>query len=284
MLNDKKYRNFLIIIAVLVCISFGLVAFNGLVLKNKPVEYKAYYRATRDVPSYSALTSDMFEPVAVREDVVLDGLVTNLADISGMYADGPISEGEYLTYSLMTSTDKDKDYIYTIEIQAAYVADIAYGDNVDIYSLNKDNSVTLMFSNKKLYRAKTAAIADATTEDGYQPTYESASKMYLKVTQAEAIKYYASLRDCKLIVLPYNEKAMSSLTMQDQERELATIAQAEQEVQQAQANTVDYTVQADETYEIIASNFDIDETELRNVNPDFPELAEGMVIKVPVRQ
>ena len=272
-MNNTKYRNFLIIIGVLVLISAGMLAFNWFVLKSTPVEYKQYYRAVRDIPSYTELSSDMFEPVTVESSVNMDGMIDDLASVSGLYSTKALSQGEYLTEDNITNENNEAGLIYTIQINATYVADVAYDDVVDIYSLNQDNSVTLMFGKKKIYRPKTTAIADvATTEDDTaNPAYESASQMYIKVTENEMLRYYTSLRDAQLIVLPYDEKNSSELAEQNKEP-------VENEV----IDTFDYIVQEGDTWEIIAENFEVSVEDLTAANEGVDELVPGETITMPV--
>lgn len=272
-MKDKKYKVFLIIIALLVVISGALVAFNALVLKTEPIQYKTYYRANQNINSYTKLTTNMFDPVSVPDTMVMDGMISNIADVVNKYNSTFITKGEYLVTDKLTSDNGEAGLIYSIPITAAYVSDVAYDDYVDIYGIDGNYNITLMYGGKKIYRAKTAAINTENQTNGY----ESAATMYLHVTKDEMLKYYNSLRDTKLIVLSYNEgvttdmvNAIADSIMEKDNEEVNTIV-----------DTFEYVAIEGDTLESISEDFQVDINDIRLLNPGVTSVKPNDVIKIP---
>lgn len=273
-MKNKNYTLFLVVIGLLVAISVGMTAANYFILQNAEVEYKYYYRANQDIPSYSELSSGMFDKVAVPDTIKMSGMVENLADVVGKYNSAAIADGEYLVSSYITTDNSEAGKYYTIQITGSYVADVAYNDNVDVWLLASDNSLSLLFEGKKIYKAKTTAIGEAATDT----SYETAASMYIHVDEKEMIQYYSSLRDNKLIIIPYNEnydirEVVSNsglLDRRDDNNSNNTVV-----------NTYDYIAESGDTFEVIASNFQVDLEVLKGVNPNVSVIFEGDIIKIP---
>lgn len=272
-MKNKNYTLFLVVIGILVAISIGMTAANYFILQNAEVEYKYYYRANQDITPYTELSSSMFDKVAVPNTITMSGMVENLADVVGKYNSAEIAEGEYLVSSYITKDNSEAGKYYTIQITGSYVADVAYNDNVDVWLLASDNSLSLLFEGKKIYKAKTTAISDAT-----DASYETAASMYIHVDEKEMIQYYSSLRDNKLIIIPYNanydiREVVSSNGLSNKENE--------NKADDAVVNTYDYIAEDGDTFETIASNFQVDLEVLKGVNPNVTVIFEGDIIKIP---
>lgn len=279
-MKSKNQTLFLIVIALLVAISVGMTIVNSVVLKNEEVKYIYYYRATKDIPSYTELSADMFEAVPVEETVKLKGMIYsqagNKSELSGKYNKTPILAGEYMTSDLVQKENtEEKGAIYTIEIVGTFVSDVAYGDKVNIYLLNQKNEVEILFKDKMIYKAKTTAIADAATTETQSTAYEAASKLYIRVSENEMRQYYTSLRDNRIIIVSYNENFAADRVLSDGNLSNQVIDTPNVE------NTFPYIVIEGDTWESIAYEFDVDIEVLKGVNPSFSTISEGDSINIP---
>lgn len=276
-MDNKKFKYLLITMVALIISAFALFGVQNFVLNDGAPETIQVYVASREVAPYTVLTADMFAPVTVEETTQLPGMVTNLATATdGLhYSSNTIKKGSYLTESVITQDNGEEGLIYTMEVTASFIADVAYNDVVDIYVLSKDNTVTPLFTGKKLYKAKTESLA--TSADGSTSAYETASKMFIKVTNSEMVAYYTSLKDYKLIVLPFVPEYAGTST---NAAELISEQITYDETQTIEPSTFTYTVVNGDTYDVIASNFGVDVNLLREVNAN-KDLVAGDTMEIP---
>ena len=198
-MNETRYKKMKIYLGILVV--FAVILF---CLQNFGLPFLAkenltqYYRANQDIKPYMELTADMFTPVQVKVDEVPAGLVTNFSEVEGLYANGTIHKGEYLSPEKTMTSNGEEDCVYTMEITADYSGPVQY-DDIDIYTLSKDNVPSLLFKNKRLYSAGGQVLATDGEEGATQQTVD---KKYIKVTKEEMLEYYSKLHLYQFIILP----------------------------------------------------------------------------------
>ena len=196
--NDSKFKGYLIILLLLVALSAGMFVVQNFVIKTEEATYVNVYKSNQDIAAYERIDASMFQTIQVPEDAVAPGLLTEKEVgqyFGNSYAKSIIYQGEYLTSSLVTRTDEEKGLAYSMQIQPTYVADVAYNDLVDIYTIAPDGSVEELFTNKRLYKSKT----EQSVSTGQ---YQEAVKLYIRVTRQEMFQYYSLLRTHLFIVLP----------------------------------------------------------------------------------
>lgn len=196
-MNDKRYKTLISLMVAMLLVSVALFALdnyfasqdiNDATVGGNEQETIVIYRAIRDIPTYTVLTPNMFEPVTIPKisDV---GFITDINTVVGTYSRGWMFKGNFLTQSSFTTDNFEEGLSYSVEIRIDYSGNIAYGDIVDVYAVANNGTVLPLFTNKKLYQ-QTGQTGSAVT------------KIYVKVTRDELISYYSVLNSYKIAVIP----------------------------------------------------------------------------------
>lgn len=281
-MNETRYKKMKIYLGILVV--FAVILF---CLQNFGLPFLAkenltqYYRANQDIKPYMELTADMFTPVQVKVDEVPAGLVTNFSEVEGLYANGTIHKGEYLSPEKTMASNGEEDCVYTMEITADYSGPVQYDDYIDIYTLSKDNVPSLLFKNKRLYSAGGQVLATDGEEGATQQTVD---KKYIKVTKEEMLEYYSKLHLYQFIILPTAQEYAGT----DALKETGDTSGSDQTVaeqQPADENaSFQWTVKANETWDTIAKDWNTSVEDLKALNPSVTELKEGITIMIPAEK
>lgn len=270
---NQKMRTYLITMLVLVLLSAGMFVYVNFFSGREERQTATVYTANTDIVGYTEITPDLFTSREIPADAVVDGMVTNLSAVSGTYSKGPIYQGDILTESSITKEIDGKDMEYTINFQPTYSGDVAFGDIVDVYQISPSNEITLLYSRKKVEKAKTVS-SEAVTESG---TYEAATALYFKVTKEEMLEYYSKLNSYKFIVLPLN-MAYSDIE--------GLIEETDSNDDSTNYNITTETISQDGlTAKAYADMKGIDIDEFMNVNPTIANendlLENGTTVNIP---
>ncbi len=270
-MSNKRYTNMKIFLVILIVLAVVLFLIQNIGMPFLEQETTTqYYVAKTDIQPYTSITPDLFDAVEVDIDAVPSGFITNLDTAAGMYTSKYIYAGEYLTDSLLTVSNEEDDCVYTIEITSDYSGPLEYDGYVDIYLLSKDGIVTELFKSKRLYSASISTLEDGSTE--------TVATKYIKVTTAEMMQYYTNLNSYSIIILPI---ADAYVGITDDVTTPTVDNSTNDTTQDTTVETFEWVAEADDTWESLASDWDIDEDLLRELNPSIDEITEGVVVNIP---
>lgn len=281
-MNETRYKKMKIYLGILII--FAVILF---CLQNFGLPFLAkesmtqYYRANQDIKPYMELTADMFSPVEAKTGEVPAGLVTNFSEVEGLFANGTIHKGEYLSLEKTMTSNGEENCVYTMEINADYSGPVQYDDYIDVYTLSKDNVPALLFKNKKLYSAGGQVLAT----DGEQgTTQQTVDKKYIKVTKEEMLEYYSKLHLYQFIILPTAQEYAGADALKESGNASENGQTAENQPTGGENNSFQWTVKTNETWDSIAKDWNVSVEDLKALNPSVDELKEGITIMVPAEK
>ena len=276
MKENNKYKKLLRWNIILIIISVVIMGFSRFMFRPKDVEYTYVYVANRDITVHTELDEGMFDTVRipVGDTNTLPNLQTDFSFASESFADTNILKGEYLLKTSYTTENIEDDFVYTMEISPTFAGDLAYGDIIDVYTIDKGENIGLLYSNKKVYKGKTIS---TTATGAYEPTQQ----VYIKVTKQEMLDYYSKLRTHSFIALPitqdYTDADRSEIDGDNDDDSYVPEAPEEKVLES-------YTAAEGDTWEDLANFHGISTDELKRYNSTESEfeIVAGMTINVPV--
>lgn len=286
--TENKNRNtiFLVTSGIFIVAAIVLFVFQNFLIANKESETIQIFVANKNISAYDELTADLFTVQNIPKEgneAITTNLVTTVADFAAMYAKGDIYKGEALAKTMLIDSNEEEGMDYLILLDASYIGDVAYGDNVRVYTMNSTNGdVEILFDRKKIYKSRTntgeVSQEDIATAEAQGTTYEAAATMYIRVSAKELKEYYGKRQDRELIVVPILDNDFSK---KDDEAD-----KDDDSDDNSRATTLKHVVTGtSETLDSIAGQYGLTGEDLLEVNDDFDNtttvIPSGTEINIP---
>lgn len=303
--NKQRDSNKTLLISSVIFIAVAIVLFviQNFAIVGQKVETVNVYVANKEIKAYDALTPDMFTVTQVPKEgnaVILKEYATSVQDFANMFASTTINKGEILSKSRIVADNDEKGLDYTILLDAPYVGDVAYGDNIKVYAMDSTTgSIDVLFKQKKVYKSKVAGTEEVSQEEiavgeATGTTYEAATAMYIKVSATELKEYYTLRKTKEFIVVPIiNDDALSSTSSASDTT--TNDAKKEDEKKETEStvssstNKTNHVVTGDnETLETIAKQYSVSTSDLIKANSNIDStskvLAKGTEVAIPASE
>lgn len=293
-MNNKQDSNKILLISSVAFIAVAIILFvvQNFALGNDKVATMPVFVANREIKAYDALTADLFTMTSIPVEgnkVIADNYITKVEDFANMYASNTIKKGEILSKSRLTADNDEKGLDYSILLDAPYVGDVAYGDNVRVYVMDSvTGSTNVLFKRKKIYKSKVAGTEEVSQEDiataeATGTTYEAATAMYIKVSASELQEYYTLKKSKEFIVVPIlTDEGTASTDSSSNKDSQETLASA------GLTTTTNHVVTGDnETVDSIAKKYNTTSADIMKLNTELESstkvLAKGTEVKIPAQ-
>lgn len=297
-MNNKQDSNKILLISSVVFILVAIVLFvvQNFALSNKKVETVSVFMANKTIKPYDALTPDMFTVTSIPKEgntVITNQYATSIQDFANMFAKSTINKGEILSKSRIVADNDEKGLDYSVLLDAPYVGDVAYGDNVKVYAMDSvSESITVLFKRKKIYKSKIAATEEVAQEDiatseATGVDYEAATSMYIRVSAAELKEYYKVKRNKELIVVPIlNDEEIDVSNPTNGTQKPVKDEEEKEETTTQNTGRPNHVVTGDnETLETISKLTGVSTKDLIKANPSIDstsqKLAKGTEVVIP---
>lgn len=294
--NKQRDSNKTLLISSVIFIAVAIILFiiQNFAISGQKIETMNVFVANKEIKPYDALTADMFTVTAIPlegNSVIQKGYVTNVQEFANMFTNATISKGEILSKSRLIADNGEKGLNYTILLDAPYIGDVAYGDNVKVYAMDSTtNAIDVLFKRKKIYKSKVNGTQEVSQEDiataeATGTSYEAASTMYIKVSATELKEYFTLRKSKELIVVPITSDDTidtSSLT----DKNAGITEENESTVNTAITNHV--VTGDNETLETIAKQYNVSVESLIRANPTIDNssktISKGTEISIPASE
>ncbi|MTE20779.1 Flp pilus assembly protein CpaB [Streptomyces sp. TRM43335] len=145
-MNSRQRRGVILLLLSVLC---ALGAFAGVLSVIDDVESKVgpevtAYRLARDVPAYRALDTGSVEEVSIPERWLSDTAITDIDDVKGKIAAGPLKAGSLLQSDMVIDRPElqrgEQEIAIMIDAETGVAGKIRSGSRVNIYATFRDKN------------------------------------------------------------------------------------------------------------------------------------------------
>lgn len=195
----SKKRNNLLLVVLLIAVAGGMFAYQNFIMPAQQIAQKTVvFIAGKDIPADAKLTKEMFKPVEVTVDSVVEGSIQDVTAIEGKRLIGGLLKGEPVMAQRISEL-VDEEGTFYVKVEPDYPVDLREGEAVAVMQ-KTENDVEVLFERKIIYSSSQVT----NILEG-----ESISGFYLLLTQDELKEYYLAKESGGVIMTKIEVTTMS---------------------------------------------------------------------------